>query len=422
LGGGERYLTELARHWVAATPQTRVMGDDVAKAARYAEQAGRRAMASLAYEEAAQDFDGALRAARHLGDDRLAGELLIMLGEAQRCAGDPAHRDMLLEAGRLAIERGDADQAARAALANQRGVFSRMGAVDLERVAALRVAVAAVGPEPTAVRARLLASLATELHFEGDEGRLDLIGEALEVARRLDDPATLAEVLTGGCLAAWGSTAQAKQEPWAVELSELTGRLTDRTLQFHAGAVVFYSSVAAGDMARADVALVDCQRIAEDLGQPTLRWRVTHLQTQRAMAAGRFHEVEEWCDAGLALGEASGQPDSFLYASGPLAITRLLEGRTEEGVALVTTVVEQAPRAVYLGVQAWALAEIGRTDEAKEIIEGLRTPQAFAGVPQDHHRPVTLCFLARACGILGDTSIAADLRDVLQPFRLLVNG
>jgi len=422
LGGGESYLTELARHWVAATPQTRLAADDVARAVRYAEQAGRRAMASLAYEEAAHDFDAALRAARHLGDGPHAGELSILLGEAQRCAGDPAHRETLLTAGRQALQRGEADLAARAALANQRGVFSRMGAVDPERVAALRAAVAAVGPEPTAVRARLLASLATEVHFEGDESRLDLITEALEVARKTDDPATLAEVLTSGCLAVWGSSSQSKQGPWAVELSELTGGLSDRTLQFHASAAVFYSSVATGDIGRADVALADCQRIAEDLGQPTLRWRVTHLQTQRAMIDGRFPDVQRWSEEGLRLGDASGQPDSFLYANGPLAITRLLERRLEEGLSLVTSVVEQADRAVYRSVHAWALAEVGRTEEAREIIESLRGPGPFGGVPHDHHRPVTLCFLSRACGALGDAAIAEELYESLQPFHCLVNG
>jgi hypothetical protein len=297
-----------------------------------------------------------------------------------------------------------------------------MGAVDPERVAALRAAVAAAGPEPTAVRARLLASLATEVHFEGDESRLDLIGEALEVARKTGDPATLAEALTSGCLAVWGSSSQDKQGPWAVELSELTGQLTDRTLQFHASAAVFYSSVAAGDMGRADAALDDCQRIAEDLGQPTLRWRVTHLQTQRAMIDGRFPDVERWSEEGLRLGDASGQPDSFLYANGPLAITRLLEERREEGLSLVAAVVEQAPRAVYRGVHAWALAETGRNEEAREIIERLREPGGFGGVPHDHHRPVTLCFLSRACGVLGDIAIAAELYEALQPFQSLVNG
>jgi hypothetical protein len=424
LGSGDAYLSDLARHWVAAAPVAQVVASDVAKAARYAEQAGRRAMGSLAYEEAAHHFQGAVRAARQLADDPLVGELLILLGEAQRCAGDAAHRETLLEAGRLALGRGEAEQAARSALANQRGVFSRMGAIDRERVAALEAAVAAVGSAPTALRARLLASLATELHFEGEERiRLELIGEALEVARRVGDTATLAQVLTAGCLAAWGSTDQTRQGVWAVELSDLLGQLGDRTLQFHASAAVFYSSTAHGDMERADAALAVCQRVAEDLGQPALRWRVTHLQTQWAMAGGRFHDVEGWADESLRLGEASGQPDALLYAHGPLAITRILEGRTQDGLALVTPVVEQAPRAVYKGVHAWALADAGQIDEARAIIEQLRGAQAFADVPRDHHRPFTLCLCARTCSFLDDVAIAEELHDALLPFRsAMVNG
>jgi class 3 adenylate cyclase/tetratricopeptide (TPR) repeat protein len=422
LGSDDVYLSELARHWVAAAPPAQLEPDDVAKAARYAEKAGRRAMASLAYEEAVQQFQGAVRVARQLSDDRLAGELLILLGEAQRCAGDPAHRETLLDAGRRALDRGEAHQAARAALANQRGVFSRMGAVDPDRVAALQAAVDAVGTAPSALRARLLAALATEVHFEGDESRLDLIGEALDMTREAGDAAALAEVLTSGCLAAWGSTAQARQGPWAAQLSGLIEQLSDRTLQFHASAAVFYSSVALGDMDRADAALATCHRIAEDLGQPTLRWRVTHLQTQRAMAAGRFHDAEQWCGESLRLGEASGQPDAYLYSSGPLAITWLLQGRTEDGVSLVTAVVERAPRAIYHGVQVWALADAGRSDEAMAILERLRAPHAFTGVPQDHHRPFTLCLLARATALLGDVVMAGELYDALQPFRSLVNG
>jgi class 3 adenylate cyclase/tetratricopeptide (TPR) repeat protein len=424
LGSGDTYLSELARHWVAAVPPAQVDPADVAKAARYAEQAGRWAMSSLAYEEATQHFQGAVRAARQLADDRLLGELLILLGEAQRCAGDPAHRETLLEAGRLALERGEAHQAAHAALANQRGMFSRMGAIDTDRVAALRAALAAIGSEASTTRARLLALLATELHFEGDEQvRLDLIDEALEVAGQVDDPSTLAQVLTAGCLAAWGSTTETAHRSWAAELSDLIGQLEDRTLQFHAGVAVFYSCMGTGDTDRADAALAGCTQVAEALGQPALRWKISHLQTQRALAAGRFGDVEPFAEAGRQLGEASGQPDAYLSAAGPVAITRLLECRVEESLDLVTAMVEHAPRAVYLGVKAWALAEAGRYDEARELIEQLRAPQAFEGVPRDHHRPFTLCLGARACSLLGDRDIAEELHDLLHPFRsALVNG
>jgi class 3 adenylate cyclase/tetratricopeptide (TPR) repeat protein len=422
-GDGEAYVSELARHWVAAIPQSRVRAEDVGRAARYAEQAGLRAMASLAYEEAAQHFAGALRAANHADDRAQVCELLILLGEAQCCGGDPAHRETLLDAGHRALERGDPDRAARAALANQPGLFSRMGAVDAERVAALEAALDAVGSAATPARARLLASLATELQFSGADRRLELAQEAVEVARLAYDPATVAHALAALCLAAWGSAAQVDQGPLAGELSELAGHLGDRTLDFHASVAVFYSAMARGEVDRADTALALCTRIADELGQPALRWRVAHLQMQRAMADGRFHDVERWAEETLQLGEATGHPDSLLFAHGPLAITWMLQGRPEEALALVTPVVEQAPRAVYRGVQAWALAEAGRRDDALTIVERLRAPQAFAGVPHDHHRPFTLCLSARTCFALGDAAMAEELYDLLTPFHAMtVNG
>jgi hypothetical protein len=94
-------------------------------------------MASLAYEEAVQHFAGALRAISLTGDRARRCELYISLGEAQRCAGDPAYRETLLAAGQLAVELGDGEQCARAALTNERGIFSRYGQVDLERAKAL---------------------------------------------------------------------------------------------------------------------------------------------------------------------------------------------------------------------------------------------------------------------------------------------
>lgn len=306
LGGGDAYLSDLAHHWVAATPATGVGADDVAKAARYAEQAGRRAMASLAYEEAAHHFEGALRAARQGGDGAQISELLIILGEAQRCAGDPTHRETLLEAGRLAHEHGDPDRAARAALANQRGLFSRLGAVDGERVSALERALEAVGPVATPVRACLLAGLATELHFEGEERRLELAREALAIARQLEDQETLAQALAALWFAAWGSTVHGERASIAAELNGVAGQLGDRTLQFHAGAALFLTATGAGDMELADQGLSGCVRIAEELGQPVLRWRAAYLQTHRAMATGHFDEAERWANESLRLGEEAG--------------------------------------------------------------------------------------------------------------------
>ena len=423
LGGGDAYLSDLAHHWVLATPGTGVRADDVAKAASYAEQAGRRAMASLAYEEAAHHFEGALRAARQGGDAAQISELLIVLGEAQRCAGDPTHRETLLEAGRLALEHGDAGRGARAALANQRGVFSRIGGVDGDRVAALEASLEAVGPAASSVRARLLASLATELHFEGEQRRLELAREALDVARQLDDPATLAQVVAALWFAAWGSGAQGEQGPLAAELGQLAGRLGDLTLEFHAGVAVFLTASGQGDMERADEGLSRSVRIAEELGQPVLQWRVAYLQACRAMAAGRFEELEQWAVEALRRGQAAGQPDSLPLSNSSLFTSRILEGRGEEALQLLAPVIEQFPGAlVYPAGQAWALAEEGQTEEARAILEHFRQPGAFTGVPHDYLRLLMLCYLSRACYRLDDPAMAKELHDLLIPFRFAMAG
>ena len=79
-------LAELAYHFFQAAHG----GSDVDKAVSYATQAGARAMAMLAYEAAASQYERALRALSLQAslDEWQAGELLLALGEAHRKAGD----------------------------------------------------------------------------------------------------------------------------------------------------------------------------------------------------------------------------------------------------------------------------------------------------------------------------------------------
>ena len=67
-------------------------------------------------------------------DRSVRSQALIGLGEAQRQSGDAAYRETLLEASRIASELGDAELAARAALANSRGNASTYGELDEERL------------------------------------------------------------------------------------------------------------------------------------------------------------------------------------------------------------------------------------------------------------------------------------------------
>ena len=155
------HLAELAHHAVA--------GGDFDRALRYARRAGDRALALLAYEEAARLYrDGARRARPH-GDARRADrcELLLSLGEAQARAGNtPAagRRSSRPPRSRDASACRASSPARRSATA---GASSGRRAGDDDRlVPLLEEGLAALAEEDVELRVRLLARLAGALRDE----------------------------------------------------------------------------------------------------------------------------------------------------------------------------------------------------------------------------------------------------------------
>jgi tetratricopeptide (TPR) repeat protein len=410
------YLPELAHQWLSAIPPIGVLAADASKAADYSEQAGRQAMSSLAYEEAVQHFEGALRAIALTDDAGRRCELLIVLGEAQRCAGDP-HRETLLDAGRLARELGDSDRCARAALANHRGLFSRFGEVDLERAAALEEALQMIPAEDSPTRARLLASLASELHFTGDSRRHDLGREAVAMARRLGDPATLAQVLAGIWFATWDPATPGERARMADELTGLAGKLGDGLVEFHAGVALFLTATQQADMERADHGLAACVAAAERLAQPALRWRALYLQMNRATAAGRLEEVEDLAHRCEEAGLAAAQPDTAIFSRPAPALARMAQGRPEEARDTLSALHAQYPDfPAVTAALGWAEADRGRLDEARDVLEALHSG-GFGNIPRDYAWLITVSFLSRMCTLLDDVTTAAELYDLLLPHR-----
>ncbi len=159
-------LPALAHHYARA-------GRDQRPAAiEYATRAGDRALTQRAHHDAAGWYGQALDLLTGAGgtDEAQRCDLLISLGEAQRRAGDPAYRATLLDAARLAQELRDPTRLARAALANNRGIFSVA-----ERGGRRCGGDAGGGPrgarrQRPGLRARLLVTLAAEVEFSADSG------------------------------------------------------------------------------------------------------------------------------------------------------------------------------------------------------------------------------------------------------------
>lgn len=154
----EPHLAELAHHFFEAAP-----GGEVDKAIDYARRAGDRAARLLAFEEAARLYEMALQALEleQPRDEEARCELLLRLGDARARAGDmPAAKQTFLQAADVARRLSLPEQLGWAALGYGGRFVWEAGRGDPCLLPLLQEALAALGEEGNALRAKLLARLA----------------------------------------------------------------------------------------------------------------------------------------------------------------------------------------------------------------------------------------------------------------------
>ncbi len=407
------HLPALAHHWGRATGLAEAGG----RAVEYATRAGDRALAQLAHDEASVYYRQALDVLELAGgSDSAPGlELLIKLGEAQRRAGDPAHRGTLLSAGRRAQELGDAAAAARAALANSRGFWSSVARVDEDRVAALEAALAMQGPEDSANRARLLATLAAEVTYGSDHTRTPrLADEALRTARQLDDRRTLAHVLMARGFMLGPDTAHSRMAESA-ELLALARELDDPVLEFLG---LFGRLVAAFEVGEA-VEAKRCLNVAGEksaaLGQPLFRWVAALESVLPAMVDGDWAGAERLMHEGAEIGRAAGQADAELFLTIQLGALRIEQGRAAEVEAGLVERAAALPRAATFRAQlAYCHWEAGHPEEATPLVRDLMSELDV--LPRESAWARAVSQMALVCGEARDVSMARTLYGACEPY------
>ena len=407
-------LGEVAHHWLRTTAPA-----DLLHALERGRQAGEQAVRQLAPDEAVRWFNQALDVVGRLGEnqDSERCELLVLLGDAQRQAGDPAYRETLLRASALAEQLDDVPRMIRAALANNRGFVSSNGAVDDERVEVLERVLAAQSDHDSPDRPRLLILLAAELTYAGDwDRRLAIADEAVALARRVADPATLSTVLTTRFVAIAAPSTLAQRLGESTENLSLSKRLDDPAARFWA--LTFHATVSmeAGDIVSVDADLEEAQRLAASLGQPFLKWVSAWHRAWRTHVAGDCVLAEQQANAALAIALESGQPDAVELYAGQIFGIRRDQSQLAELLPLLADAERQNPGIPGFR-SAWMLAacEAGETDGLAERLDA-EIASGFADWRLDPLWLTGMAAYAEVAWWLGHRRLAKEVFARMEPW------
>jgi tetratricopeptide (TPR) repeat protein len=345
------------------------------------------------------------------------------LGEAQREAGIPSYRETLLGAGNLAQQIGSTDQLVRAALANNRvrGFASIAGQVDTERIAVLRAALHALGEADGAARARLLANLALELAYSGDlDHRRSLSAEAVSLARRVGDPATLLHVLLQAQPGIWDPQSIDARSATTAEAVELAEEMGDPITRFWAAVQRLQQTMPLGDLAEVDRCVARLMTLAEAVGQPMLRWVATWQRTWWVLLTGDLAESERLANEHLQLASNMGEPDALAFFGAQVMAIRWHQGRIGELSALIAQTVANNPGIpAFRAAQALAYVEVGQDEDARSLLFAA-AELGFAEVPSDSSWLSTLSFYSEVAARLEAAGPAGVLYERLLPWCALI--
>jgi DNA-binding SARP family transcriptional activator len=422
------HAAELAHHFSLAAP-----AGTASEAVRYATRAAERARDQLAYEESVRLFTTALHAheLEPAADAETRCELLLALGDAQTRAGDTvASQQTFLRAADLARQAGWADRLALAAL-GYGGRF--VWEPDHERTHPLSTLLeeALDGlTEDSLLRARVLARLAcaTYWYWAGPVGSRHRVQEArsreaVELARRLRDPATLSSALTARFLITWGPDGLDELVTLADEIvavAEQAGAWEDLA---NGLAFRYEIHLTCGNVRQARRDLERHARVAEELKLPSQIWHAAAHGTELMLLMGRFTDAAAGIEQALHRG-MSAHPDEAMHTA---VFQRLLLFLQQEGsVEELRTPLEQleADRPddkIYSCLLARIDCELGQKRQAQARLNVLDR-DGFGVVRRHGQWLLAMGLLAEVAAMVGNPEQVKTLYELLRPYSAHVAG
>ena len=358
--------TERAHHLLAAGPEV------AAEAVAAARAAARVASEQHALAEAAALYQRALAALAHVPHAPAERcDLLLELGRARIVAHElDEGRAVCAEAAALARTLGDAERFARAALAQ--GAVYVIGEVHDGLVAVLREALELLGERDHPLRARVMARLAAAQQPASDPRLpIALAQQAVQLARRVGDPATLLATVDAAISTMLDLGPTADVLPLVLEQAELARALGARADVFRAHLRLSVVAYVLGDVVRAHEAVAHCQQLADELGQPHYLWRAQALLAMRALFVGELSAAERHMERARELGARARDPN----AEGTYGVQRCAwlraQGRSDGMRELLAGMARSSPGGA-VGQAAIALTLAGELARARMPAEEVR--------------------------------------------------
>jgi tetratricopeptide (TPR) repeat protein len=306
-------------------------------------------------------------------------------------------------------------QFARAALGHAGG-FERFGMPDTASADLLEEALRRLPAEDSPLRARVLARLSDARYYLGAPVALlhELVHGAIDMARRLDDPESLAQALAAAQYAYWHPGGDAVRLELAHDLAEVSTRLGDPGVEARAR---IWRSVALLDHCRLEEADEDIDRfsvLAADLGQPELLLHSAALRAMRALLEGHWEQGEQAAREVLGFGERSRAVDALQSYGVEMLQLRNEQLRLGELTAHFELLVrEVAAIPAWRTALAWAHVQAGRKDLARTEIDNLIRDDP-AALPRDGNLVPACAILAHIAGELEDADLAAAIEPLLR--------
>jgi tetratricopeptide (TPR) repeat protein len=238
----------------------------------------------------------------------------------------------------------------------------------------------------------------------------------VEIARRIDDPRTLASCLDARHYALWLPENVEQRLEVAAELRRVAETTGDPELELQGAGWTIIDLMEMGDIQGVDIQIAAASKLAEALHRPIWLWWTSLFRGARAQLAGEFDAAERLAQETLAIGQRGQAENALHYYAQAMFNIRREQGRLAEVEGAVRGFIE-----LYPAIPGWRcalallLVELGRPEEARTEFERVAVDH-FSTVPRDANWLIAITLVAEVCGALRDGPRAAELYAILLPY------